>query len=257
LDIWLSILGALAIGLSLGLLGSGGSILTVPVLVYLVHHSEKQAIAESLAIVGGIAITGAIINAVKRQVDWSSVLFFAPPSMLGAYLGAVLSRPVRGDILLSVFAMIMLLAAYMMLRGPDLRLPHPRAPRAAWKILLDGFVVGCLIGFVGVGGGFMIVPALVMLGGLPMRRAVGTALCIVTLSSAVSFLKHHDELSGTASAVHWETIRLFLPLGIIGSVVGNYLGEYTDHRRLRQGFGWFVMVMGGVILILQMWPKAK
>ena len=254
MDIYLAILGALAIGLSLGLLGSGGSILTVPVLVYLVHHPEKQAIAESLAIVGGIALTGAIVNAFKRQIDWISVLFFAPPSMIGAYLGAVASKPVPGHILLSVFAMIMLLAAYMMLNGPDLRLPHPRAPRAAWKILCDGFLVGCLIGFVGVGGGFMIVPALVMLGGLPMRRAVGTALCIVTLSSTVSFLKHWDELHGSLQAVDWSTIRLFLPLGIAGSLVGNFLGEFADHRRLRQGFGWFVMVMGVVILVLQLWP---
>jgi len=253
----LSILGALAIGVCLGLLGSGGSILTVPVLVYLVHHPEKQAIAESLAIVGGIAVAGAGVNIAKRQVDWTSVLFFAPPSMLGAYLGAVMSAPVPGHILLSVFAMIVLLAAYMMLRGPDLHLPYPRAPRAAWKILLDGFFVGCLIGFVGVGGGFMIVPALVMLGGLPMRRAVGSALCIVTLSSAISFFKHWDELHGTNMPVDWKTIRLFLPIGIMGSVVGNFIGERADHGRLRRGFGWFLALMGLVILTLQFWPRAS
>jgi uncharacterized membrane protein YfcA len=255
LDYSLAILGALAIGLSLGLLGSGGSILTVPVLVYLVHHPEKQAIAESLAIVGGIALAGALMNIIKKQVDWKSVLFFSPPSMIGAMVGSLLSQPVSGRVLLGVFSLIMLVAAYLMLFGPDLRLPHPRAPRAVWKISADGFVVGCLIGFVGVGGGFMIVPALVMLGGLPMRLAVGTTLVIVTLSSSVSFAMHFEELHGTNDAVDWGTIKLFLPIGIAGSLVGHFIGEHANHTLLRRGFGLFLAIMGVAIFILQVWPR--
>src|SRR4030095_83101 len=129
---------------------------------------EKQAIAEGLAIVCGIALSGAVHNAVRRHVLWQSVLFFAPPSMLAAYLGAILSNLVPGHYLLGVLAFMMLLAAWMMVRGPDVEhvQPHPPRTRAAWKIMLDGFAVGLMIGFVGIGGGFLIGPAPVVLRAL-------------------------------------------------------------------------------------------
>lgn len=255
----LAIVGALLIGLCLGLLGSGGAILTVPVLVYLVHHPEKQSIAEGLAIVCGIALSGAAHNAWRRHVHWQSVMFFAPPSMLGAYVGAVLSNPVPGKILLGVLAVIMLLAAWMMVRGPDVEhaQPHPPRPRAAWKIMLDGFAVGLMIGFVGIGGGFLIVPALVLLGGLPMRTAVGTALSITALSSGVSFLKHLNDLSDAGVGVEWRTIALFVAVGVFGRWIGHQLGAKVNHLVLTRWFSYFLAAMAVFILVKEFWPGAK
>lgn len=248
-----AILGALFIGLCLGLLGSGGAILTVPVLVYLLHHADKQAIAESAAIVCGIAISGAIHNAIRNRVHWQSVLFFAPPSMVAAYIGSVLSHPVSGHVLLGVLACVMLLAAYMMVRGPDVEhvQPHPPRPRAAWKIMLDGFAVGLLIGFVGIGGGFLVVPALVILGGLPLRLSVGTALTITALSSAVSFIKHYNDLPSLNPplSVDWNTIGLFVGVGVLGRWVGHQLGSRVTHLALTRWFSYFLTAMAIFILI--------
>ncbi|WP_284327034.1 sulfite exporter TauE/SafE family protein, partial [Deinococcus metallilatus] len=183
-------IGAALIGLSLGLLGSGGSILTVPVLVYLVGEPEKLAIAESLAIVGAISLFGAIPYALKRQIDWRSVLWFGIPGVAGTYLGAALSVYLSGVAQLMLFAVVMLLAAIMMFRPggaqPEAATNHKRSPL---KIGAEGLVVGVLTGLVGVGGGFLIIPALVLLGGLPMSLAVGTSLLIIAAKSFVGFYK--------------------------------------------------------------------
>lgn len=255
MDVLLSIIGALCIGLSLGILGSGGAILTVPVLVYLLHHPEKQSIAESLAIVGCIALTGAAHKAYMGDVHWKSVWSFAPLSMVGAFAGAVLSHPVPGRILLGVLALSMLVAAWMMMRGPDVDHAPTHPPRALWRIALDGCVVGLLIGFVGVGGGFLIIPALVLLGGLPMRVAVGTTLCITALCSGVSFVKHLHDLPAAGYHVDWGTIALFTGVGILGRFVGTMIGDRFDQTRLIQGFGWFLNVMAIFILIKEFWPS--
>ena len=165
-----ALFGALAIGLSLGLLGSGGSILTVPVLIYLVGQDEKVAIAGSLFIVGLIALVGAIRPALKKQVSWNTVLWFGLPGMAGTWIGAYLSGFMSGLIQLLLFACIMLLAAWNMLKG-NKNADEPSGPRQPHKIILDGLIVGTVTGLVGVGGGFLIVPALVILGGLTMHTA--------------------------------------------------------------------------------------
>ena len=183
----LALIGALAVGLSLGLLGSGGAILTVPVLVYLVGHGEKAAITESLAIVGAISLAGAGVAARRRRIDWHSVLVFGPAGMLGAFLGALASRWVSGGIQLLLLSVLMLAAAAIMFRKPPVaerpRRPHPAA------LALNGLLVGVATGLVGVGGGFLIVPALVLLVGLPMPVAVGTSLSIIVLNSLTGFVK--------------------------------------------------------------------
>lgn len=242
-------LGALAIGLSLGLLGSGGSILTVPVLIFLVGESEKVAIAESLAIVGGIAITGALPFALRRLVDWRSVAFFGVPGMVGAYLGAALSRYVSGAFQLAFFALIMLVAAGLMFRAPVL----PRASaggrqRARWKIGIEGLLVGVLTGFVGVGGGFLIVPALVLLGGLPMHFAVGTSLVIIALKSFTGFAKYLDVLASIGLTVDWQLIGMFVTVGAVGTILGNWIGGRVPQQRLREVFAVFLVVMGAFVL---------
>lgn len=147
--------GAIAIGLSLGLLGSGGSILTVPVLVYLLGQEEKLAIAGSLAIVAAIAAAGSLPYVRERLVDWRNVVLFGVPGMAGTYLGAWSSVFVSGTVQLAVFALVMVLAAYFMLRPRnDLETVGPREVRAGLRITFDGLAVGALTGFVGVGVGF-------------------------------------------------------------------------------------------------------
>ena len=240
-------IGAALIGISLGLLGSGGSILTVPVLVYLVGEPEKLAIAESLAIVGGISLIGAIPYALKRQIDWRSVLWFGGPGIVGTTLGSALSVHLSGAAQLLLFAVVMLLAAGMMFRPSKVleegAVLHPRSPL---KTSLEGLGVGVLTGLVGVGGGFLIIPALVLLGGLPMGLAVGTSLTIITLNSATGFFKHLDMLEGPG--LHWTLILVFTVIGILGSVLGARLGKRVSNASLKRGFAGFLVVMGLYVL---------
>ncbi len=245
-------LGAILIGLALGMLGSGGSILTVPILVYLVGQPDKLAIAESLAIVGLIALVGAIPYALKGQIDWCNVLFFGLPGMAGTYLGAYLSQWVPGVWQLGLFALVLLLAAYMMFRPPGPE-AHPQK-RSYLKIVLDGLVVGVLTGLVGVGGGFLIVPALVLLGGLPMHLAVGTSLLVVAMKSASGLYKYLHLLPEQGYTVHWDIVLLFAALGIVGSLFGGRLAASIPQLTLRRGFAGFLVVMG-VFILWQNLPK--
>lgn len=246
------LLGAIAIGLVLGLLGSGGSILTVPVLVYLAGEPDKVAIAESLAIVGAVAAVGALPYARQKLVDWHSVLYFGVPGIVGTYLGAVLAGWVPGAVQLALFAVVMILAALLMLRGGKKAVsaqgePHQRQP--LWLIAIEGLAVGVLTGLVGVGGGFLIVPALVLLGGLSMRAAVGTSLFIIAAKSAAGFWKYTDVLAASGQQVDWQLIGIFAAVGIVGSFAGNALSRRVPQAQLRRGFAVFLVIMGGFILL--------
>ncbi len=243
----LALIGAALIGLTLGLLGSGGSILTVPVLTYLVGHPGKVAIAEGLAIVGLIALVSSVGYLWERSVDKRSVLLFGLPGLAGAYGGAALSAFVPGPVQLLLFAVVMLLAAWSMFRpragGEDAALVRP-----AWHILLAGLGVGVLTGLIGVGGGFLIVPSLVLLVGLDMRRAVGTSLVVIALNSTVGFLKTLGVLSAAGLAVDTRLILIFAAIGAVGAVVGSRVGRHVPQAQLRRGFAVFLVVMGAFIL---------
>jgi len=243
----IALLGALCIGLSLGLLGSGGSILTVPVLKYVLHHENKAAMAESLAIVGCIALLGSIPYAMQRRIDWRSVLWFGVPGLAGAYAGARLAEFVRGPVLLIVFALLMLVAAALMFK--PLRLEQRDAnerPRRTFRIIIDGLIVGAITGLVGAGGGFLIIPALVLLGGLPMHTAVGTSLVIIALKSASAFAGHPG-----ATGVDWRIVAMFIVVGAAGSFVGNAVGGRINQRVLRQVFAALLVVMATWILFTE------
>jgi uncharacterized membrane protein YfcA len=262
--IWLAWLGAAAIGLSLGLLGSGGSILTVPVLVYLVGQPEKVAIAGSLAIVGGISLLAALPWTRRRQVDWRSVAWFGLPGMAGTWIGAWASQWVSGAQQLLLFAVVMLLAAVLMFRPPA-RMRAAVAeggstdagnpPRKATKIALDGLLVGVVTGLVGVGGGFLIVPALVLLGGLAVHRAIGTSLWIIALKSFSGFAKYVGVLSATGIALNWPLIGLFVVLGAGGSVVGGHVARRLPQARLQKAFAAFLVLMA-IAIGWQTLPRA-
>jgi len=248
MDFMLAIPGAIAIGLSLGLLGSGGSVLTVPVLVYLLGQDEKVAIAGSLFIVGSIALAGGLQFVRAGFVQWRSVLVFGLPGMLGTWLGAVLAAHVSGVMQLALFAIVMLAASYLMLRPLDLEHASSRE-RAAWKIAADGLVVGIITGLVGVGGGFLIIPALVLLGGLSMHQAVATSLIIIALKSYSGFWKYLDVLEQQSLELDWKTLLLVTALGIAGSVAGSRLARRLPQDKLKRWFGWFLVVMGIYILV--------
>ena len=241
--------GAVAIGISLGLLGSGGSILTVPVLVYLIGQDEKVAIAGSLFVVGTIALAGSLQYLRAKLVDWHNVLVFGLPGMVGTYIGAALAAYLSGIMQLTLFAGVMLLASWFMLRPIDLGPPGEHEPRATWKIAGDGLGVGVLTGLVGVGGGFLIVPALVLLGGMAMHRAVATSLVIIALKSYSGFYKYTDVLEDQNLDLDWNTLMIVTGLGIAGSLAGGKLANRLPQDTLKKSFGIFLIVMGIYILI--------
>jgi uncharacterized protein len=238
----LAILGALAIGLSLGLLGSGGSILTVPVLHYLLHQPDQVAIGGSLLVVGLIATVACVPYALTRQVDWRKALWFGVPGMLGAWLGASLARWVPGTVQLALFAGVMLVAAWRMLQSAPLAAsssePHPLA------VVAGGTAVGVLSGLVGVGGGFLIVPALVLLAAVPMSSAVGTSLAVIAMNSFTGFAKYLHVLDAKGLALDWRTLLLVAGIGIAGSLAGSRLGRGLPQATLRRIFGVFLVAMG-------------
>lgn len=243
----LALVGALAIGLSLGLLGSGGSILTVPVLVYLVGQDEKLAIAGSLGIVGAISLLGAIPCVRRGEISWPSLLFFGVPGIAGTWAGAFLARYVSGSVQLLLFAGVMLAAAVLMLRPADPAPATPKARRPA-AIVLDGLLVGILTGLVGVGGGFLIVPALVLLGGLPMRLAIGTSLLLIALKSTAGFLQYLQQLHAQGRELDWQVLGVFVAIGALGSWLGRRLGSHMPQAMLRRIFGWMLVVVAAFIL---------
>ena len=243
----LALLGALAIGLSLGLLGSGGSILTVPVLHYLVGQPEKLAIAGSLLVVGLIAAAASIPYARSRQVDWNNVLWFGVPGMAGAWAGATLARWVPGPVQLALFAGVMLLAAWRMLRAGVVE-RGGREPRRA-AVVAGGLGVGALSGLVGVGGGFLIVPALVLLAGVPMASAVGTSLAVIALNAFTGFAKYLGVLESQSLSLDWQVLLTVAAVGIVGSYAGNRLGRRLPQATLRRLFGGFLVLMGLFIAV--------
>jgi len=246
--------GAIAIGLSLGLLGSGGSILTVPVLVYLLGQDEKVAIAGSLFIVGTIALAGGLQFVRAGFVQWRSVLVFGLPGMAGTYLGAVIAAFVPGEMQLALFALVMLGASYLMLRPFDLE-HADSTPRATWKVAADGLIVGVITGLVGVGGGFLIVPALVLLGGLTMHQAVATSLIVIALKSYSGFYKYLDVLEQQSLELDWKTLLIVTGLGIVGSFAGSKLARRLPQDKLKRWFGYFLIVMG-IYILMQSAPEA-
>ena len=243
----LTALGALAIGLSLGLLGSGGSIITVPILVYLIGESPKVAIASSLAIVGIIALAGALSYARRRLVDWRFVVYFGVPGMAATSAGAWVSKFFSGAVQLIVFAVIMALAALTMLRPARSAADASPQRHIVW-LLAVGMGVGLVTGFVGVGGGFLFVPALVILGGMSMHRAVGTSLAVIAMNSASGFAGHFVQLVAAKVLIPWAEIALFAAIGALGSLAGHGVGSRLSHVYLRRAFGVLLVLMSGFVL---------
>lgn len=241
---------AVLVGVSLGLLGGGGSILTVPLLAYVAGMDAKEAIATSLLVVGVTSAVGAISHARAGRVQWRTGILFGLAGMAGAYAGGLLSRFVPGTVLLLAFAAMMVATAIAMLRGRRKTAATGGAhSMPVAKILLDGVVVGLVTGLVGAGGGFLVVPALALLGGLPMPVAVGTSLIVIAMKSFAG-------LGGYLANVQidWRLAAMVTAAAVVGSLVGGRLTSMVDPDALRKGFGWFVLIMSSVILAQEIHP---
>ncbi|MFF0487212.1 sulfite exporter TauE/SafE family protein [Streptomyces sp. NPDC004435] len=247
----LVVAASLLVGVSLGVLGGGGSILTVPVLVHLAGQEPKEAIATSLFVVGVTSLVALVPHARARRVRWRTGLVLGAFSMAGAYAGGRAAAFVPGTALLAAFALMMLATAFAMLRGPR-RGREPKARHGGpkpWHIAVEGLAVGAVTGFVGSGGGFLVVPALVLLGGLRMSAAVGTSLLVIAMNSFAGLAGH---LSGaTVDPVLALTVT---GAAVAGSLVGARLAGRVPQDGLRTAFGWFVAVTGALVLARQLGP---
>jgi len=261
----LGFISALIIGISLGLIGGGGSILAVPVLAYLFSLNEKIATAYSLFIVGASALSGSIKQHFKGYVDWRTALVFGFPAIIGVTTVRKFIVPALPDILFSIyhfdftrrmgmfglFALLMIPAAFSMLKKLPQKQNNTKVKYNYPLILTEGLIVGGVTGMIGAGGGFLIIPALVILANIDMKVAVGTSLVIIAFKSLLGFF------FGDAMSVHidWGFLLMFTGLSFIGIFIGSYLSNFIDETKLKKGFGYFIFVMAGFIFYMEFFVK--
>lgn len=246
-------------GLTLGLIGGGGSILTVPILVYIFDIDPVLATAYSLFVVGVTALLGGIRKSYEGLVNWKVCFIFAVPSLVAVFLTRYLIIPVIPEVLIDLngyvlskdiaimlfFAFVMLTASYSMIREVNFFAKGDPKKLNVLLIILEGLVVGMITGMVGAGGGFMIVPALVLLVGMPVKKAIGTSLVIISIKSLIGF--SGDIASG--QMIDWDFLLLFTLFSIAGMVAGIYLTRFVSAQSLRRIFGYFILIMAVVIII--------
>ena len=251
---------SILIGVSLGLIGSGGSILTVPLLVYFFHVSPLLATTYSLAIVGLSSIAGVISRLKQKLVDFKTILVFGLPSIVGVFLARKFILPAipeqmnwganlvltKGHFIMLFFATLMLIAALSMILGKNKKEEEGILPVYGFSLMLVGLAEGLLTGIVGAGGGFLIIPALVLLAKLPMKKAIATSLVIISIKSLVGFT---GDLMYTS--VDWSFLSKIILLATTGIITGNYLNKKMDGAKLKKGFGFFVLAMALIIFIEQ------
>ncbi|AUI53703.1 sulfite exporter TauE/SafE family protein [Arthrobacter crystallopoietes] len=243
-----TLLLSVVIGLSLGLLGGGGSILTVPILTYVAGLDPKEAIAASLFVVGATSAVSAITHARNGRVKWRTGLIFGAAGMAGAFAGGLLGGHIPGTILMIAFALMMVATSIAMIRGRKNKTAATHNNELpVLKVVLEGLVVGLVTGLVGAGGGFLIVPALALLGGLAMPVAVGTSLVVIALKSFAG-------LGGylTTVSLDWGLVAAVTAAAIAGSVAGSRLAGRIPEAALRKGFGIFVLAMGVFVLVQEL-----
>ncbi len=254
---YLGYFAAFLIGIVLGLVGGGGSILTVPLLVYLLGYNPVVATAYSLFVVGSSSLVGVIQKHQKKLVDFKTGLAFSFPSFLAVYISRRYLVPSIPDEIFKInsftltkemaimvfFAIVMLIASTSMIKSKakteDYFIKQPY-----YKTFIQGLVIGVITGLIGAGGGFLYVPALVLWAGLSMKNAVGTSLVIVSINSIIGFMGDLHSLQ-----IDWVFLLTFSLLTILGILVGGYLSKYLSNKKLKKGFGWFVLIMAIYILI--------
>lgn len=250
----LGYLGALIIGVVLGLIGGGGSILTVPVLVYLMAINPVTATAYSLFVVGTSSLVGAVKNMQKKRVDYRTAIVFSIPAFIAVYATRKFLVPAIPDHIITIagleitkniaimlfFAFIMILASVSMMREQKEKPVKEEKVKYNYPlIIIEGLIVGVLTGIVGAGGGFLIIPALVLLAKLPMKKAVATSLLIIAIKSLIGFIGDVQNLD-----IDWPFLLIFTGISVLGIFLGVYLNKFIDGKKLKKGFGWFVLLMG-------------
>lgn len=253
-------LASIFIGISLGLIGGGGSILTVPVLVYLFHIDAFLATSYSLFIVGTTSVAGSISFFRKKLVDTRVAIMFGVPSVLAVFITRKYAIPVipqqlfrigsfevsKNLLLLLLFAILMIVASYSMIKGrkEESKINPVTAASNYWLIVIQGVFIGAIISLVGAGGGFLIIPVLVNLLKVPMKTAIGTSLVIISINSILGFL-----FSLSYLFVQWGFIISISAIAVVGILIGSYLSTKIEGKKLKSGFGWFVLVMGIYIIV--------
>ena len=241
-QIGIDILLGFVIGLSLGLLGGGGSILTVPALVYVVGQSPQAAVTASLVIVGANSAMGAFTHRSQGTLNWKVALVFGGGGMAAAYLAAGWSKLLPPTALMTLFALLMLVVGLFMIFKPQ---PTGADSGRGWLVTIaSGVGVGLMTGFLGVGGGFLIVPALVMLVGLPIRQAVGTSLVVIAMNSLAGFLGHLD-----GPQIDLQVVGIFVASGLAGALAGARLTRLVHPDHLRKAFAVFVILLAVFLLV--------
>jgi uncharacterized protein len=256
-------LASIVMGLTLGLIGGGGSILTVPILVYLFNVDPVLSTAYSLFVVGITSAVGSLSYFRKGNVHLKTAIIFGAPSIVAVYSVRKFIMPVIPDpvftwggaevskslAILVLFAVLMLLASITMIRKPTLDKKGENKINYNYPLIfIEGIVVGGITGLVGAGGGFLIIPALVLLAGLPMKQAVGTSLVIITLKSLIGFT---GDLGGELK-IDYQFMIMFSLFAMIGILVGSYITRFIANDKLKPMFGWFVLVMGIYILVKEL-----
>lgn len=250
---------SIIMGFTLGLLGGGGSILTVPILVYVLGINPVLATAYSLFVVGSAAFIGGWRKYTQDLVDWKTGLAFATPSLIAVFLTRYYLVPAIPAVLISTstfsltkdiaimifFAAVMLMASYSMIRKDRNPTKKQRKDLNIMEIIIQAASLGVVTGLVGAGGGFLIVPALVILVGLPIKKAIGTSLVIIAINSLIGFMGD----IGSGQDIQWSFLLTFTAFAIIGMLLGNYTTRFIEPAKLKKSFGYFVLIMGIFIII--------
>lgn len=253
---------AIVVGITMGLLGSGGSILSVPILVYIMGVTPVLGTAYSLFVVGVTAVFGGYQKAKQKLVDYKKVLLFGIPSIISVFITRKILLHLIPDVIFSneiftlnksvlimvVFAAVMIAASYRMIK-PFKKTENKEVEKLNYfKIIWQGIIIGLIAGFVGAGGGFLIIPALILLSKTPMKIAVGTSLFIVASQSLIGFIAdvQGDEI------INWELLIIFTLCSVIGIFIGDFFSKKIDGNKLKIGFGWFVLIMGIYIFIKEL-----
>ena len=250
---------AVFVGITLGLIGSGGSILSVPILVYIMGVEPILATAYSLFVVGTTALFGGIQKAKQKLVDFKKVALFGVPTILAVFITRKLIVPNIPDVIFStdsftlkkpvlimvIFAIVMIVASIRMIKPLKEKVTNDDSKLNYFGIFTQGLLIGLVAGFVGAGGGFLIIPALLFLAKTPMKMAVGTSLFIVSAQSLIGFI---GDIRPEQN-IDWNMVLLFTACSIIGVFTGNYLSKKIEGEKLKTGFGWFVLAMGIYIII--------
>lgn len=249
---------SLFIGVTLGLIGGGGSILTIPVLVYLFFISPTIAISYSLFIVGFTSLAGAFANYRRGFVNFKTVFLFGSSSVATVFITRKFIIPFLPDVFFSigsfqvthslfvmvVFALLMVAAALSMIKNKKVVTSENISVQRSWVLVIYGVLIGLVTGFLGAGGGFLIIPALVLIMKLPMKQAIGTSLFIIALNSLVGFIGDIGR-----HAISWEFLMLVTSIAIAGVFIGGFFNQKINSEKLKRSFGWFVLVMGIYIIV--------